>query len=1851
MKAGILQLIARGSQDITLTNEPQISFFKTIYRRHSNFSKNEINIKPCNQPDFGKKVVFNIGKFGDLIHKMILQIDLPEIDIRYKDMTYVMLVELLKQFNIPLEVITDGIISDKPYDTYLEYLNNNKDLHEDILYSKNTIPLDELENIINRINNFIKELKNKNNVLNEILNNIDDYKKSFEELNNNDINYDEYISDKIYGSYHDLDIYYKFIRSYLNDSDFKETEKVKIYKLEGVISKLYDLYFTEFTTYDTYDENQVNIGVLRESFILIDILAFNDYNALFEKINDKSELYMYDFLLDTISNLYNDAAFKLKTQLKIQYPETPDKDYTIEKTEIYYYLIDFLNKNTRFIIRNNLDINIIIQKIIDTCLWNFYDSFGVFYNIYASLKEDFTHIYYNLESSSYESYYLYDDLVIDNFLNTKIILPYDKKINYFQKKINEELSQIFPIESRLSINSDPNTVTLYYREYAKKKVKEFHIKNEKILNNKLNKVNNETSFLNYFNNKDFLNLLNINLSNHLSDNLENKEELQELFHNCYLIDLFIIGLVDNLNDCLVSCLNNKFDDQNIIQFFKNNLLLLKEELDEIILENDNYYINSLINLDDIKNLENIYVKNNNFSEKEFNTIFLFKKLKNKTINNKCYNIIDFILKRYEDTMNNSLDEYINNNVLNEEVINELNNIIIEINGIYVFYKIQIDQIPSYTLYSENNFNISKLFNLNITEDNFINGFDIACSLFYNQYSLLVESYNDLYENELLNNNFLEQISLIKYKKKLNSNLQNNIECTSIKKIEKNYSVLSRKEYLDNNLDYGIVKRIITGTEGISSEYNPVWFFNDVERNSMLNNIKSTEELHKLASELATPEYPVWNITRMEENNSNGQPIIYFKKNLDNASFKKNNDYMDIGYLNKNVTRNQNNRLFIFFLDSPLIGINGFIDEFDENLVIENDNSVELTNLNNYFIFKEDESSSFETDDIINENTVKTDLKIIQASWSVEDKELFVKIKNNTNNYILDDNYHCIFELSENISEAELKQHDKFLKIKYNNQFYWLSNILKIDYVCNLYYKYSTTIKFTDENLDKKFIYIDNNLLPGDSVDFKVGLFNEQVTVNYELPEGNLDPVNWFDISNEVLNTFILKDQIEVPDQVFVDSFYLDSIWMSNLEILLIYNIYHLNLLKIKDIQLAKRDLEYGQIFNILVGVFSKMTKNYNNALLFVRYILSEIDLSVNQAGSLFNSQYAHFVPPIIIKELCKQIFYTGEEYPMTFLHSHQQVFDQFKIEFSDDYTIFPYAVEDIILNVNEKFDYFLKQIYESIFNNIDFPSFQNKNIDLTDEEIYKIISNIDTNYYPNEHDAYVYDLENKEVKTVYKNFIMFLQELNSSGYFKDNENMILEKIDKVKRWIDKYIKNGRIIYNYSKYIKQFYNNLDKSSDIYRLIIDRLIIESDLISINETEYYNLRNLGIDNINKFFKNKIKSHINKNLDIINKIEGNISINDGLINQLTYLLYPKNKPNFCWIENIGNYMIKKIRFLINDLIIDEHTGEWLNLFHNLMDSKAHDRGYNIMNGNINSLTNFNNHKKKKHRLYVPLIYWFNRYSNLALPLVALQHSDLKIEVEFRDFDDCNYYDIFTEFIRKPKIKTELITEYIYVEKKERNIIATTKHEYLIENLQYRKDILIDKTMLSDLNIIDIEIKMNNNSKYLAWVFQPLYYTQIGESEVIKKKEYDFELSKYLSKYLNRDLSEKNYIQQMWNKYHLGDDTHILHSMKIMFEELTREKLRNNDYFNFVQTEKYFDRSELLGLYTYSFSKYPALSQPSGSVNLSTFDKVIFRIRLSNEAIKLLNDNKVIKLSIYNVTYNILRIVSGLAGINYFYS
>lgn len=74
-----MQLVAYGAQDIYLTGNPQITFFKVVYRRYTNFSMEAIEQVFNGQMDFGKKVTATISRNGDLIHRMYLQVALPAV--------------------------------------------------------------------------------------------------------------------------------------------------------------------------------------------------------------------------------------------------------------------------------------------------------------------------------------------------------------------------------------------------------------------------------------------------------------------------------------------------------------------------------------------------------------------------------------------------------------------------------------------------------------------------------------------------------------------------------------------------------------------------------------------------------------------------------------------------------------------------------------------------------------------------------------------------------------------------------------------------------------------------------------------------------------------------------------------------------------------------------------------------------------------------------------------------------------------------------------------------------------------------------------------------------------------------------------------------------------------------------------------------------------------------------------------------------------------------------------------------------------------------------------------------------------------------------------------------------------------------------------------------------------------------------------------------------------------------------------------------------------------------------------------------------------------------------------------
>ena len=78
MTGGLIQLVTSGHQDVSLTYNPEITFFKKKYRRHTNFSLELKEIYTEQQPNFGDKISFILSN-GDLIHRCFIQVDLPTL--------------------------------------------------------------------------------------------------------------------------------------------------------------------------------------------------------------------------------------------------------------------------------------------------------------------------------------------------------------------------------------------------------------------------------------------------------------------------------------------------------------------------------------------------------------------------------------------------------------------------------------------------------------------------------------------------------------------------------------------------------------------------------------------------------------------------------------------------------------------------------------------------------------------------------------------------------------------------------------------------------------------------------------------------------------------------------------------------------------------------------------------------------------------------------------------------------------------------------------------------------------------------------------------------------------------------------------------------------------------------------------------------------------------------------------------------------------------------------------------------------------------------------------------------------------------------------------------------------------------------------------------------------------------------------------------------------------------------------------------------------------------------------------------------------------------------------------------
>ena len=79
MAGALMQLVAYGAQDVYLTADPTVTFWKAVYRRHTNFAMESMSQTLSGTPNFGNKVVCRISRNGDLLHRCYVKATLPAL--------------------------------------------------------------------------------------------------------------------------------------------------------------------------------------------------------------------------------------------------------------------------------------------------------------------------------------------------------------------------------------------------------------------------------------------------------------------------------------------------------------------------------------------------------------------------------------------------------------------------------------------------------------------------------------------------------------------------------------------------------------------------------------------------------------------------------------------------------------------------------------------------------------------------------------------------------------------------------------------------------------------------------------------------------------------------------------------------------------------------------------------------------------------------------------------------------------------------------------------------------------------------------------------------------------------------------------------------------------------------------------------------------------------------------------------------------------------------------------------------------------------------------------------------------------------------------------------------------------------------------------------------------------------------------------------------------------------------------------------------------------------------------------------------------------------------------------------
>jgi hypothetical protein len=445
-------------------------------------------------------------------------------------------------------------------------------------------------------------------------------------------------------------------------------------------------------------------------------------------------------------------------------------------------------------------------------------------------------------------------------------------------------------------------------------------------------------------------------------------------------------------------------------------------------------------------------------------------------------------------------------------------------------------------------------------------------------------------------------------------------------------------------------------------------------------------------------------------------------------------------------------------------------------------------------------------------------------------------------------------------------------------------------------------------------------------------------------------------------------------------------------------------------------------------------------------------------------------------------------------------------------------------------------------------------------------------------------------------------------------------------------------------------------------------------------------------------------------------------------------------WMDFIGEQLVAQVEVEIGGQRIDRQYGDWMHIWNQVTLTSEQQRGYYKMIGNTTQLTYITDptfadingpcaaaggpaqvcaprKALPETTLYIPLLFWFCRNPGLALPLIALQYHEVKINLDLRPIGEClwavkSLTDTTGSTVssvqpyQQSLVAASLYVDYIFLDTDERRKMAQNPHEYLFEQLQFTGD----ESVGSSSN--KIKLNFNHPCKELIWVVQPdanVDYCSSLTSNTVLYKTLGAQPFNYTdaidalpnaihafggpletagaSAFINAsglfqmagaiDAASTNVnTTGQWTSnnakfagftdaqgsgssvsdagtFVLAETALDMHcwgenpvvTAKLQLNGQDRFSEREGSYFDVVQPFQHHTRAPDTGINVYSFALRPEEHQPSGTCNFSRIDNAVLQLVLSSGTVA---GTATAKVRVYAVNYNVLRVMSGMAGVAY---